>query len=211
MRKIGISLRTSNADGYAEDRDAIATDWYHFLTLLDWQHNWVLLPNLGNDSAAYAKSHNVEGIILTGGDNIGSNTRRDDSERQLLEYAIQQQLPVLGVCRGLQQLYLHYGGKLISTDDDDHIATRHQVKLSTDLPFEYNEDATIEVNSYHSQLLAPSTTPINVMAQDKAGFVEGIIDVPSKIAGVMWHPEREPNCASFDKALFYWLFKDTNI
>jgi gamma-glutamyl-gamma-aminobutyrate hydrolase PuuD len=208
VRKVGISLRTSNADSYVEDRDAIATDWYTFLKLLDWKQNWVLLPNLGNETAEYAKYHNIEGIILTGGDNIGSNTRRDVSEEVLLDFAIQQNVPVLGVCRGLQQLYLHYGGKLINTDDSHHVATRHQVKITTPLPFKYSDGSTIEVNSYHSQLLAPSITNINVMARDKAGFVEGIIDAPRKIAGVMWHPEREPTCASFDRALFNWLFKD---
>ncbi len=208
MKKIGISLRTSNAYGYTEDRDAIATDWYHFLRLLDCKHNWVLLPNIGNDSAEYAKFQNIEGLILTGGDDIGSHKRRDDSEKRLLEYALQQHLPILGVCRGLQQLYLYYGGKLINTNDGQHIATRHQVKVTTPLPFKYTEESTIEVNSYHSQLLAPGTTNLNILAQDTAGFIEGIIDVPNKIAGVMWHPERETNCASFDTALFNWLFKD---
>ena len=211
MKKIGISLRTSNAYDYEEDRDAIATDWYHFLNSLNWKHDWVLLPSLGNNSAEYAKHHNIEGLILTGGDSIGSNARRDESEKLLLEFAIQQRLPVLGVCRGLQQLYLYYGGKLINTDDEQHIATRHQVKISTTLPFEYNENLTIDVNSYHSQLLAPGTSHIDMMAQDKAGFIEGIIDAPNKIAGIMWHPERESDCASFDKALFNWLFKDKDI
>lgn len=208
MRKIGISLRTSNADGYAEDRDGIATDWYHFLKLLDCKHNWVLLPNIDNDSDEYAKSQSIEGLILTGGDSIGVHKRRDDSEKRLLEYALKQHLPILGVCRGLQQLYLYYGGELIDTNDGQHVATRHQVKLSTHLPFKYTEESTIEVNSYHSQLLAPVTTSLSVLAQDTAGYIEGIVDVPNKIAGVMWHPERETGVASFDKALFNWLFKE---
>jgi putative glutamine amidotransferase len=208
VRKIGISLRTSNADGYEELRDAIAIDWYTFFKLLDWKHNWVLLPNLGSETAEYAQSHNIEGVILTGGESIGSNTRRDASEGALIGFAIQQHLPVLGVCRGLQQLYLHYGGKLVSSDNGHHVATRHRVKIATTLPFQYDEVVNMEVNSYHSQLLAPGKTNINVMAHDEGGFVEGIIDVPNKIAGIMWHPEREPTCSNFDRALFNWLFKD---
>lgn len=208
MRKIAISLRSSDAVNYSESRDALAVDWYAYMQRLGWNHNWMLLPNLGNDTAEYAREHNVEGLILTGGDSLGSNQRRDSSEKVLLDFAIQQQLPVLGVCRGLQLIYTQFGGQLINTNNEKHVATRHQINLTSCIPFPYGEGNTLEVNSYHSQLLAPGKTELKIMANDNDGFAEAIINSQLKIAGVMWHPEREPSCSSFDRALFNWLFKD---
>ena len=139
---------------------------------------------------------------------MGCNTRRDISEKALLADAIQQRLPVLGVCRGLQLLHTHFGGQLVEDKSEQHVATRHQVKLTKNLPFASPDGQTLQVNSYHSQLLVAGDTDLTVMAQDDGGFAESMIHQQQKIAGIMWHPEREPTCSSFDRALFNWLFKD---
>nr|WP_281358565.1 gamma-glutamyl-gamma-aminobutyrate hydrolase family protein [Alteromonas ponticola] len=176
---------------------------------MGFTHNWILLPNLGAETVEYARLHNVEGLIFSGGESLGMNPRRDNSEITLLNFAIEQQLPILGICRGLQLIYSQLGGKLVEGNTSTkHVATRHLVQLSSDLPFAFGGERSLEVNSFHSHLLPPSDALVQVMAQDDEGFVEGIIDVHKKIVGIMWHPERESNCSDFDRAIFNWLFNE---
>lgn len=208
MRKIGISLRICNAESYQESRDAIAHDWYVFLDSLECGVNWILLPNLGRKTVEYAKYHNIEALILTGGNDIGSSNCRDVSENELLNFAASNNLPILGICRGLQLLYKQSGGELVESADMKHVATRHHIDITTRTPFEHSDGAGFEVNSYHTTLLKPGYSNFKTMARDKSGFIEGVIDIPKKIAGIMWHPERELSFSSFDRALFNWLFKD---
>jgi gamma-glutamyl-gamma-aminobutyrate hydrolase PuuD len=207
VRKIGISLRASNSSSYEELRDGISRDWYKLFMQLNWQHKWVLLPNLGTNTSEYAKYHGIEGIILSSGEDIGVNPVRDKSERDLIGYAIANQLPILGVCRGLQILYAQFGEPMLTTKNNEHIASRHRVNLAGNLPFCHTQGETMEVNSYHCNLLTPPISNIQIMASDDKGFVEGVIDQSKMVAGIMWHPEREKTCSNFDRALFNWLFK----
>ena len=46
----------------------------------------------------------INGIILSGGNNIGDVKERDITETYLLKYAETNEIPVLGICRGMQML-----------------------------------------------------------------------------------------------------------
>jgi len=209
MKRIGISLRTCQALGYQEARDGLARDWYRFLLQLDWGWNWVLLPNLGSQSAAYARAQQIEGLILSGGDDLGSDPLRDESEFNLLEFALHQQLPVLGICRGMQLIQRFFGGTLISSVSGDHVATRHAVSLSQSLPW-HRETKTLfwDTNSYHvNQISVPLPSGLQTLALDADGYCEAFLHQQMKLAGIMWHPEREVVSHEFDRQLCRWLFE----
>ena len=45
---------------------------------------------------------NLKGLVLTGGEDIGKNKNRDQTEVNLLNWALKNSLPILGICRGMQ-------------------------------------------------------------------------------------------------------------
>jgi len=209
MRKVGITMRSSNSPHYHEPRDGLARDWYRFLQQMNWGWDWVLLPNLGAQSVDYAQTQRIEGLILSGGEDIGSDPLRDESELALLKYAITQRLPVLGVCRGMQLIQWFSGGALVVDSGEHHVATRHTVSLCSDLSWrDVNEKLLWEVNSYHANRISlPLPTCLRALAIDADGYCEAFLHQSMKLAGIMWHPEREVFCQEFDRQLCQWLFE----
>lgn len=209
MKRIGITLRTCQALGYQEARDGLARDWYRFLQQMDWGWDWVLLPNLGAQSVVYAQAQHIEGLILSGGEDLGSDPLRDESELALLKHAIMKRLPVLGVCRGMQLIQRSSGGKLVIDGGEHHVSTRHTVSLCRGLPWRgVNEELHLEVNSYHANRIPlPLPTGLRALAIDADGYCEAFFHQSMKLAGIMWHPEREVLSNEFDRQLCRWLFQ----
>lgn len=205
MKKIGISMRVSNAIGYDEVRDGIARDWYPLFAKIGLEHNWILLPNLAEDTVLYAKNWGIEALILSGGDDIGQDISRDTSELALLNYCVTQLLPVLGVCRGAQLIQQYFGGQVVSTDPLNHRATRHEVKVSTPLPW-WQDEPSFSVNSFHTNKLASPLPDVLLGFATAGNECEGIRHKLHNIVGIMWHPERETAMSEFDLKLCHWLF-----
>jgi putative glutamine amidotransferase len=96
-------MRTVEASGYLEQRDAIAHDWPRFLKFALPDVPWLLIPNLGaQDAVRFCESWNINRLILTGGPDIGEDRLRDETEAELLNWAERSKHPVLGICRGMQ-------------------------------------------------------------------------------------------------------------
>lgn len=205
MRRIGISMRSSSAVGYNETRDAIARDWYRFMSELSIDYDWMLLPNLGEDSVAYAKHWGIEAIILTGGDDIGLDDSRDTTELLLLKHCIDNQMPVLGICRGAQLINHYFGGTLFRTDPHFHRARRHVVNLQGEVPW-WHGNYQGDVNSFHTMALAAPLPEVLTSFITVGDDCEGVIHKSLNIVGVMWHPERESTASDFDRKLIHWLF-----
>ncbi|VEE63457.1 Putative glutamine amidotransferase Rv2859c [Shewanella putrefaciens] len=198
-------MRSSSAVGYNETRDAIARNWYPFLTQVGCERNWILLPNLGDDSVLYLKHWGVEALILTGGDDIGHDESRDNTELSMLRYCIENQLPVLGICRGAQLIYHYFGGTISNIDSQVHRSKRHKITSQGIMPW-WPGHYQGNVNSYHSMGLA------SPLPKELTGFIstgndcEGIMHKSLNIIGIMWHPERESTISDFDRNLIHWLF-----
>lgn len=209
MKKIGITLRHCSPTGYHEPRDGIARDWYRFFSALGLGHRWVLLPNLQADTPAYAQAQGVDALIFSGGDDVGCDPVRDTSERALLAHAIGAHWPVLGVCRGLQLIHQHFGGQWVPAPAHIHVAQRHGITLlnaEQPLPWACDREPRT-VNSYHGNRLLAPTAALRPWASDEQGHCEAVVHAHLKIAGVMWHPEREPTPSEHDLHLCRWLFE----
>lgn len=203
MRKVGITLRSSDARDYDEPRDALARDWYRFLTATKGQFQWLLLPNLGPDTLEYALSHGVDALLLTGGDDLGSYAERDSTEQHLLAHASSAGWPVLGVCRGMQSLNAFLGGQLVAAGTEHH-ACVHPLELVFPLPWAPSAQPC-QVNSFHRQGIATVADGLRPIAWHK-GICEAFIHQTLPWVGVMWHPERESPPTPQDKQLFAYLF-----
>ncbi|WP_296186301.1 gamma-glutamyl-gamma-aminobutyrate hydrolase family protein [Pseudomonas sp. UBA1879] len=210
MKKIGITLRQSSPSGYHEPRDSLARDWYCFFDALGAGHHWLLLPNLGEQTVAYAQRQGVEAVIFSGGDDIGSDPVRDVTEQALLSHCIAERWPVLGVCRGLQLIQLQFGGQLTDANRALHVAQRHRlIPAPESLVLPWHDDRQPRmVNSFHGNRLAdPVPEPLQVWARDEQGACEALVHGSEKIAGIMWHPEREATLSEPDRQLCRWLFE----
>ncbi|MFI3263241.1 MAG: gamma-glutamyl-gamma-aminobutyrate hydrolase family protein [Rikenellaceae bacterium] len=160
-----------------------------------------------------------DGILLTGGHDVNpliysqeksnrcgiSNTERDLLEREVFDYVLEKNLPILGICRGIQLINAFLGGTLYQDLPTEYIVdngVNHQMKPPYDKPchkvfviehsplHKITGLTEISVNSYHHQaikILAPS---LEAMAFSEDGLVEAVY-MPSEnfVLAVQWHPE----------------------
>ena len=84
--KIGVSLRVVNAPNYDEKRDALSHDWISLLEEIELVP--ILIPNKLKNVNHFLETLEIKGLILSGGDNIGDNQERDETERELIKFSI---------------------------------------------------------------------------------------------------------------------------
>lgn len=192
--KIGISSRIVSADNYHEKRDAISHDWSQFLEKLE--SNMIIIPNTLTDVEAFLDEIGIEGIILSGGDDIGDDPERDKTENKIIDFTIKNKIPLFGVCRGMQVINKYFGGSIETNYQSKHVEKSHTIEL-TNLAFSsFLKTNSLTVNSFHKNIIKTSTLgknlePFAVVKNDKT--IEGFFHKSLPIVGVMWHPERDPN------------------
>ena len=181
----------------------------------------VLIPNLGPMELAELLA-SFDGFVFQGGTDISPLTygegllpnskwpgdpTRDDYEIKVMDFAIKNDKPVLGICRGMQLLNVYFGGTLyqdiatqysggiLHRDALQYDRVRHSVhfprggfmdKLHGELP-EY------WVNSVHHQGIKKVGEELEIIAYSKDDqLVEAVHwtkDLPGRVMGVQWHPE----------------------
>jgi len=208
MRRIGITMRSSSAQHYHEARDALARDWYRLFEALGCGNHWLLIPNIGEDVVSYIKYWQLDGFILSGGEDMGVDPQRDKTEQAILALAQAEKMPLLGVCRGMQLIHLHEQGTLDL--DLKHVATTHAVTLNPAFAWGSNlENNLVEVNSFHANIISyPLPASLDCIARSDTSC-EAFQHKTLPWLGVMWHPEREATLQSFNQTLLQWLFGNT--
>ena len=134
------------------------------------------------------------GVILSGGNDIGNESLRDESEKALLEHALNHRLPVLGICRGMQMIGTWSGIKLKPVEG--HLRTRHALSGTI----------TGTVNSFHRFSWADCPPQFEVLARSEDGEIEAIRHNDLPWEGWMWHPEREAEIDERDTLRLRTLF-----
>jgi gamma-glutamyl-gamma-aminobutyrate hydrolase PuuD len=204
-----------------EPYDALNHSYVSFFERLDIAP--VLVPNAIGDPCSYVNSLGVQGIILTGGNDISPglygqdpltcrnvSAVRDRVESNLLQMAIEKSLPVLGICRGMHFINVFFGGSLIQDvraevgEEVDHVGHSHTNEI-VDLAIGGLLGVTeLVVNSFHNQgVVAHSLAPtLRVFAVSKGdALIEGVLHPAYPVLGVQWHPERPGSSAEYDLRL----------
>ena len=214
---IGVSQRILFDPRRNETTDSIDQKWTVFFEAFGAR--MVPIPNRLKDPIQWANDIGITGILLTGGGDVspylssqGEQTKgqlassdyllepRDETECALIEASKHNDMPVLGVCRGLQQINLFHGGSLKPVEE--HVALEHELASCND---DGHYIFPKRVNSFHAwgiynKDLGDGMVPL-AMAGDT---VEAARHKKFKHVGIMWHPER---AREFDVADIE-LFKD---
>jgi putative glutamine amidotransferase len=184
----------------------------------------------------------VDGVLLTGGRanvhprRFGTehdprhepyDERRDDLALALVEACVARSVPLFGICRGLQEMNVAFGGSLhpeirelpgrvnhrmprldngeIHPDHTVIFGDRHDVRLTPGGAFArlLGRDC-IRVNSLHGQGILEPGSRIVVEGVAEDGTIEAIriADAPGFALGVQWHAEYDPQTNPVNRALF---------
>lgn len=118
-------------------------------------------------------------LVLQGGESLGDIHDRDQFELKALTIAIERQIAVLAICRGMQLVNVFFGGTLRKIDG--HVGVIHSVS------------GTFEglTNSFHEWAIDSVGRDLTVEAVSNDGAVEALSNNNFSIMGIMWHPERD--------------------
>jgi putative glutamine amidotransferase len=146
----------------------------------------------------------IDGVLLTGGADIGDAPERDAFELELARLALEADLPVLGVCRGMQVMNVARGGTLIDHVPDkvgheDHRLVPgafgdHDVRLRAgSLAQRVAGEHVHPTKSHHHQGVDQVGEGLEVTGWATVDDLPEAIEDPTKkfALGVQWHPEAD--------------------
>lgn len=175
----------------------------------------VVIPPVANKHVIINTLERLDGLLLSGGGDYnplwageepspllhGINAERDLPELLITRLAYNRQIPILGICRGIQTLAMALDGKVeqdikrdgiikhsqdAARNEQTHSVTLHK---GTTLHKLYHKDSLF-VNSFHHQAVAAPGKRFRVAATAPDGIIEAIESNEYKpILGVQWHPE----------------------
>jgi putative glutamine amidotransferase len=138
---------------------------------------------------------------------------RDSTDFALMKYAEATNLPILGICFGIQSLNVFRGGSLVQDIPSvvsralTHDESRHAVHLEAGslIAGLAGNDGTLDmdVNSFHHQSIERPGRNLRIAARAPDGVIEAVADVTGRfVVGVQWHPERGWQDSEFSRRLF---------
>ena len=210
----------------------------------------VIIPPVADEHVIINTLDRIDGLILSGGGDYnplwageepspllhGINKERDNAELLITRLAYNRQIPMLGICRGIQTLAMALGGKVAQdiseergkrkeergikhSQDADRSEPTHSVTIEQNSilysayesylsPLTSHLSPLLHVNSFHHQAVSDSGSKFRVVATAPDGVIEAMESSEYKpILGVQWHPE----CMESGLPLFQWLVKEANL
>jgi len=151
----------------------------------------LILPGGGDVNPALYHEENIASIFI--------NDARDSWEKKFFSEAYAMELPVLGICRGIQIINVCLGGSLIqdvphgeihrSTEEGDRV---HETTVEEDsFLYEVYGRRQMWVNSAHHQAVKMLGRGLRIVQRSKTdGIIEGLCHNNQPVWAVQWHPER---------------------
>jgi putative glutamine amidotransferase len=169
----------------------------------------------------------LDGLVLSGGIDLNPKLygeerhpladepldARDELELRLLRGALEKDVPVLAICRGMQLFNVALGGTLQQHIEACDVHQRYDLEKRLPVHAVNVEPGTrlakimgegkVAVNSRHHQAVAHVGDGLRVSARAEDGMVEGI-ELPEKrfAVGVQWHPEDQAGTDQVQARLF---------
>lgn len=201
------------------DNNAIVAEAY-YLSVLEAGGTPLIIPPYAGRNALMETLKHIDALLLTGGADIDPrymgqepdytllhsiNPKRDEQELLLVRLAVDMNIPILGICRGMQVIAAALGGEvhqdiyaalgkgLLNHDQEPierHVAT-HDVCISNDtLLRKIFSCESVSVNTFHHQAVSIVPAGFEVTATAPDGVIEAMEAIDGRvILGVQWHPE----------------------
>ena len=192
MKNIAITQRLHTNDSYFELREALDTQWGALFTEMNYLP--IILP-IEFNFIKYFESIQLDGIILTGGNDLNSlnkskeSLKRDIFEKKLIKHAIENKIPILGICRGMQIVGEYFGARFKKVRNQ--VGIRHKLKVNDKSKYFNNLKKLKSVNSFHEYAIDSLPDCFLISATDENGIIKSIEHTNYKIFCQMWHSERE--------------------
>lgn len=178
----------------------------------------VIVPCSHNATTLASTLSRLDGLVLSGGGDLAPETfggefspyahkpnlQRDRFDIMLYRLAVEHNVPVLGICRGLQVINVAEGGNIYQDLAHEldvamtlHSQTApkwqgvHAVTFAPDtLTAKYMPQLTFQCNSFHHQAIKRLGSNLRVTATSDDGIIEGIEHLHADVIAVQYHPER---------------------
>ena len=172
----------------------------------------MVLPPVDDAEVLINMLEGIDGLVLTGGADYNPlwygeqpekelhtiNSTRDLPELLLTRLAFNRQIPILGICRGVQTMAIALGGNLVQdlktplkhSQDAPRSEATHSVTITegSTLYALYGQETF--VNSFHHQAVKDCGSHLHVVATAPDGVIEAVESTEQKaLMGVQWHPE----------------------
>ena len=190
----------------------------------------LIIPPVADKNTLVNTLNYIDALILSGGGDFnplyaheepsnrlrGINSERDLPELMITQLAYNRQMPILGICRGIQTLAMALGGRIWqdisekTTNKHSQDAERNELTHSVNIVEDsllygiYGKDRML-VNSFHHQAVRELGDKFRVTAKAPDNIIEAMESSEYKpIIGVQWHPE------SYEEGLplFQWLIRE---
>lgn len=236
---IGISAN------YGDNNSKLAENYYKSVVAVGGVP--VIIPVTDDLATIEAIVGRLDGILLSGGgdmhpryyneepipENGTPDELRDRYDIALIKSAVEYQLPVLGICRGMQVINTVFGGSLYqdinvqyadkkpmchSQNEERSVTTQIASVVTDSLLYSIVNCNTLPINSIHHQAVKRIADGFRAVAFADDGICEAIESLYYPILGVQWHPEHLSGADAvgehFDnphRKIFGWLVDEAKI
>ncbi|NKB51875.1 MAG: gamma-glutamyl-gamma-aminobutyrate hydrolase family protein [Rhizobiaceae bacterium] len=187
----------------------------------------MIVPSIGDKLEVDSLLDRIDGLLVTGSrsnvhpsnygqdpteDHAPFDEARDATTLPLIKRAVERGIPVLAICRGIQELNVAFGGSITANFQktrqidghgypwegtmDERFALAHGLQIDpnsciADILRNEIVDDSVQVNSLHTQALDQLGQLVEVEAVSEDGTIEAVTikDAPGFVVGVQWHPE----------------------
>lgn len=207
MKRILVTQRLVREPRTGEVRDCLDVRWGAFLEAAGFLA--VPFPS-GFSAGAFLREIPCDGLLLTGGNDLDSavpdvlSARRDEVEKDLLARFLDQGLPIVGVCRGMQLVAESFGMSIAPVSG--HVGTRMAVRPEPSSRFRDLMGQLADVNSFHDYAVARVQAPFVLSAASADGTAEAMECIQHQVFCQMWHSERETPFVPADLDIFRRAF-----
>lgn len=217
-----------------EEEKRIYTNNLYFDEVMNSGGIPVIIPVTDDIEVVSETIKHIDGLILSGGWDIDPEyyTEKnegksknisvvlDKAEALLIKLAIEADIPILGICRGMQALNVFCGGSLYQDIPSEYETQTIHNKAKPDVAFhnitvlpdtllsEIIGTGEVKINSYHHQAVKKIAPGFEAAAYSEDGLIEAIYRKDKKfVLGVQWHPERSHNEVPTNKIILNIFIK----